>query len=61
MQLEGLGKLKKPSDLIGILTRDLPAYSIVPQQVYIKVLITTVHFCRDCREAFAEYILVLSL
>jgi hypothetical protein len=27
--LEGLGKLKESSDLIGNRTRDLPAYSIV--------------------------------
>jgi hypothetical protein len=31
MQLEGLGKLKKFIDLIGTPTRNLPAYSIVPQ------------------------------
>jgi hypothetical protein len=29
--LEGLAKLKKSNYLIGIRTRDLPAYSIVPQ------------------------------
>jgi hypothetical protein len=28
---EGLGQLKKSSDLIGDRTRDLPASSIVPQ------------------------------
>jgi hypothetical protein len=31
MRLEGLGKLKKSNDLIGIRTRDLPACSVVPQ------------------------------
>jgi hypothetical protein len=31
VRLEGLGKLKKNIDLIGIRTRDLPACSIVPQ------------------------------
>jgi hypothetical protein len=31
MQLEGLGKLKKFNDLIGILNRDLPACSIAPR------------------------------
>jgi hypothetical protein len=31
VRLEGLGQFKKSSDLIGILTRDLPACSIVPQ------------------------------
>jgi hypothetical protein len=31
--LEGLGKLKKFSDLIGTQTRDLPACSIVPQPI----------------------------
>jgi hypothetical protein len=31
MRLEGLGKFKKSSDLIGNRTRYLPAYSIVPQ------------------------------
>jgi hypothetical protein len=31
MRLEGLGKLKNPSDLIGNRTRDLPACSIVSE------------------------------
>jgi hypothetical protein len=31
VQLEGLGQLKKSSNLIGNGTRDLPACSIVPQ------------------------------
>jgi hypothetical protein len=31
VRLEGLGNLKKCSDLIGNRTRDLPACSIVPQ------------------------------
>jgi hypothetical protein len=31
VHLEGLGKLKIFSDLMGIQTRDLPACSIVPQ------------------------------
>jgi hypothetical protein len=31
MRLEGLGKLKNSVDLVGNLTRDLPACSIVPQ------------------------------
>jgi hypothetical protein len=31
VQLEGLGELKKPNDLIGNRTRDFPACSIVPQ------------------------------
>jgi hypothetical protein len=33
MGLEGLGKLKNSTDLIGNRTRDLPACSIVPQQI----------------------------
>jgi hypothetical protein len=32
LRLEGLGKLKKSNDLIGTLTRDLSACSIVPQR-----------------------------
>jgi hypothetical protein len=32
VRLEGLGQLKKKIHLIGTRTRDLPAYSIVPQQ-----------------------------
>jgi hypothetical protein len=32
VQLEGLGKLKKSSDLIGIRTSDLPDRSLVLQQ-----------------------------
>jgi hypothetical protein len=31
VRLEGLGQLKKSNELIGIRTRDLPAYSIVSQ------------------------------
>jgi hypothetical protein len=31
VRLEGLGQLKKSNDLIGNLTRDLPACSIVPE------------------------------
>jgi hypothetical protein len=31
LRLQGLGKLKKSNDLIGTRTRDLPAWSIVPQ------------------------------
>jgi hypothetical protein len=31
VQLEGLGKLKQFSDLIGTQTHDLPVYSIAPQ------------------------------
>jgi hypothetical protein len=31
VRLEGLGQLKKSSDLIGNRTRDFPAYSVVPQ------------------------------
>jgi hypothetical protein len=32
VQLEGLGKLKKSNNLIGIRTRDLAACSIVPEE-----------------------------
>jgi hypothetical protein len=32
VRLEKLGKIKKSSDLKGNRTRDLPVYSIVPQQ-----------------------------
>jgi hypothetical protein len=31
VRLQGLGKLKKFNDLIGNRTRDLPAYTIIPQ------------------------------
>jgi hypothetical protein len=31
VRLEGLGQLKKFNDLVGKRSRDLPAYSIVPQ------------------------------
>jgi hypothetical protein len=31
VRLEGLGQLKKCSDFIGTRSRDLPAFSIVPQ------------------------------
>jgi hypothetical protein len=33
VRLEGLGKLKKKIDLVGTRSRDLPAYSIVPQPI----------------------------
>jgi hypothetical protein len=36
VRLEGLGQLKKVH-LIGIRSRDFPAYSIVPQQTTLRV------------------------
>jgi hypothetical protein len=36
VQLEGLGKLKKSSDLIGAPTCNLPACSIVPQPTMLQ-------------------------
>jgi hypothetical protein len=36
MQLEGLGQLKRSSNLVGNRTRDLPACSIVPQLIKLQ-------------------------
>jgi hypothetical protein len=42
VRLEGLCKLKKFNDLIGIRTRDLPACSIVSQPTTLFYLIVTI-------------------
>jgi hypothetical protein len=43
VQLEGLGKLKKFRNLIGIGTRDHPACSIVPQSTIITLALISCH------------------
>jgi hypothetical protein len=43
VRLEGLGQLKKSNDLIGIRTRDLPSWSIVPQPTTLMVYLYGLH------------------
>jgi hypothetical protein len=65
VRLEGLGDLKKSNELIGNRTRDLPAYSTVPESTTLprasikhsrakKIL-------KDCGECVIKMICVLNL